>query len=111
MELSTLFRITGQKIINEYKKSKEAGLNQQNTETQIQVILDGLAKEYEELQEKYQEKTRKTAIKQIQQIKEKQKKKQLGQERQGHEKTEYKKINTIIKTKIKKKIEKKKKKK
>lgn len=106
MELSTLFRITGQKIINEYKKSKEAGLNQQNTETQIQVILDGLAKEYEELQEKYQEKTRKTAIKQIQQIKEKQKKKQLGQERPGHEKTAYKFINSLLQTKIKPKLEK-----
>ena len=106
MELSTLFRITGQKIINEYKKSKEAGLNPQNTETQIQVILDGLAKEYEELQEKYQEKTRKTAIKQIQQIKEKQKKKQLGQERPGHEKTAYKFINSLLQTKIKPKLEK-----
>nr|WP_303235822.1 phage minor head protein [Methanosphaera cuniculi] len=106
MELSTLFRITGQKIINEYKKSKEAGLNHQNTETQIQVILDGLAKDYKELQEKYQEKTRKTAIKQIKQIKEKQKKKQLGQERPGHEKTAYKFINTLLQTKIKPKLEK-----
>lgn len=110
VELSTLFRVTGQKIINEYKKSKEAGLNQQNIETQIQVLLDGLSKDYKELQEKYQEKTRETAIKQIQQIKEKQKKKQLGQERPGHEKTSYKFINTLLQTKIKPKIEKLKKK-
>ncbi|WP_308575356.1 phage minor head protein [uncultured Methanosphaera sp.] len=106
MELSTLFRITGQKIINEYKECIKKGITQQNTEVIIQVILDGLAKDYKKLQEKYQEKTRKTAIKQIKQIKEKQKKKQLGQERPGHEKTAYKFINTLLQTKIKPKLEK-----